>query len=104
MQSVREPKHRQSESLYADWQRASVRLTCDVALIILCDYPQNDLLLQIIQQKDDIEGRSPEILVAKNVLHKLSRDSGDISSKDVRAMLLNHLFTFNATEILELRT
>ena len=43
----------------------------------------------IIQRKDDKEGYSPEVFVAKSVLHKLSRVSGDIfhlkPGKDGRA-------------------
>jgi len=47
-------------------------------------------------RKDDSKGRSPEILVVKDVLPTSSRDSGDIfqskASKDVRATLLNFQF------------
>jgi len=62
----------------------------------------------IIQREDDVHGRSPEILVAKNVLPKLSRDCGDIfqwkAGYDISATLLDYLFSLNATKISELRS
>ena len=61
---------------------------------MLFDYPQKTSTKYNFQFIEDIEGRSPDIFVAKNVLRKISRFSGDIfqfySIKDIRATLLNY--------------
>ena len=64
-------------------------------IVFFNDYPQNNLLLYIIQCLYDIKGRSPVIFVVMRIFVQKSRVSGDIFQfakiKDIRATLLNNL-------------